>query len=431
MINTSDQFVSTHFESRRFGVLVKTFPKLSETFVLSELLGLERLGLEFRVFSLRSPTDGQTHAANAALRAPVSYLPTGLERQLKILFDHVLLLRRSPRRYLSAIGFAARCAGIGAAGDFWQAGWLAARVLELGITHLHVHFVNRPAAVAELATRLSGISYSLSAHAKDIYLTERSVLQRRLAGARFAVTCSEYNRRHLAALNSTNTPLLRLYHGVDLHLFRPRSKLPRNSPPLLLSVGRLREKKGFRTLIEACAVLSRSGVPYRCQIVGYGPEQANLQALIGQLGLQSSVCLIGPMVHQQLIDLYRQATLFVLPCQIAADGDRDGIPNVLLEAMAMQLPVIATPISGIPELIDDHTNGLLIAPRQPVELATAIQTVLTQPALAARWGQAGRQAVQARFDNRINLRRLYQLLVSARDGLVAPGGLTVEGLSHD
>ena len=354
------------------GVLVKTFPKLSETFILGELLSLERLGLELQVFALQRPTDRVLQTAGDALRAPVAYLPAAAsDRTLATALAHLRLFARRPRRYLRALFFARRRPEPGAGLDFWQAGWLAARLRRAGVRHLYVHFINRPAGVAELVQRLSGISYSLSAHAKDIYLSPTLVLRRKLAGALFTVTCTEYNRRHLATVGAS-APLLRLYHGVDLDRFRPAAghRAP-GGPPLILSVGRLREKKGFRTLIEACSVLTRAGVAYRCYIVGYGPDRAALQRLIQKLGVQDTVVLAGTMAHQQLLERYRQASLFALPCQLASDGDRDGIPNVLLEAMAMQLPVIATPISGIPELIEHRHNGLLVAPQQAEQLAAA------------------------------------------------------------
>ena len=397
------------------GVLVKTFPKLSETFILGELLGLERQGLKLHVFSLQQPTDQVLQTATTELRAPLSYIPRLQYSQLLTFLDaHLRLFGRHPLRYLQTIGFVLRRPEPGAWLDFWQAAWLARRLLQAGIVHLYVHFISRPAGVAELVQCLSGISYSLSAHAKDIYLSAPEVLQRKLASARFAVTCTEYNRRHLVGLNPGTTPVVRLYHGINLTHFSPDTATIPATPPLILSVGRLREKKGFATLIRACAELQRTGFEFRCQIVGYGPDRDKLRQLIEALGLAGSFELAGALAHKQLIERYRRAALFVLPCQVGSDGDRDGIPNVLLEAMAMQLPVISTWISGIPEAIEHQHNGLLVTPQQPAELAAAMRTVLTDPQRAARLGQAARATVAERFTNEVNLQRLLQLLVSAR-----------------
>ena len=404
------------------GVLVKTFPKLSETFILGELLGLERRGLTLLVFSLQRPSDQLLQTAITELRAPVSYIPGfQLNLMLPFLASHLRLLGRHPLRYLRTLGFVLQRPEPGAWLDFWQATWLARRLHQAGIAHLYGHFIDRPAGVAELVLCLSGISYSLSAHAKDIYLSAPEVLRRKLSGARFVVTCTEYNRRHLAGLNADSTPVIRLYHGIDLTHFKPGTRNAPITPPLILSVGRLREKKGFATLIRACAELHRTGLEFRCQIVGYGPDHAKLRRLIEDLGLVGTLELAGALAHTQLIERYRRAALFVLPCQVGSDGDRDGIPNVLLEAMALELPVISTSISGIPEAVEHGRNGLLVTPQQPAELAAAMRTLLTDPQRAAQLGRAARATVAQRFSNEINLQRLYQLLLSARAEALSDG----------
>jgi glycosyltransferase involved in cell wall biosynthesis len=401
--------------SDSIGFLVKTYPKLSETFILEEILGLERSGLALHIYSLQMPTDTIAHPATATVCAPLSYVTVWHWRGWRrFAATQLWCLLQRPLRYLKTGWFLLQREESGRWRDLLQAGCLTRQLRRDGIRHLHVHFINRPTAVAELVRQLSGISYSISAHAKDIYLSPPTLLQRKLRGARFAVTCTEYNRRHLAEIAPPQIPVIRLYHGVDLQRLRPDPRARKTQPPLLLSVGRLREKKGFSTLIDACAQLHRAGIELRCRIIGYGPEQASLRAQIERLGLQDIVELPGKLPHEAVIGQYSQATLFALPCRIDSDGDRDGIPNVLLEALAMQLPVVSTRISGIPEVIEAGISGLLIEPEDPAALAAAIRTILNDAALAMRLGKAGRLKVAQRFSNDNNLKQLRQLLSTAQ-----------------
>ena len=399
------------------GLLVKTYPKLSETFILEEILGLERQGLPLRVFSLYPPADAITHASQERVRAPVSYLPPPrAAAALSLAASHAALLLRAPARYLAALRFCLRLREANRLRAFAQAGWLARRLTRLGIAHLHVHFASEPADVAELASLLSGISYSVSAHAKDVYLSRRASLRRKLRRARFVVTCTEYNRARLARIAGSGTAVLRMYHGVDLARFQRAAAPPDAAPPLLLGVGRLREKKGFAVLVEACRLLRDAGVQLRCEIVGYGEERGRLESLIARHALTGSVRLAGKMTHEELVRLYARATVFALPCRIAADGDRDGIPNVLLEALAMELAVVTTPVSGIPEVIEDGVNGLLVEPGDAPALAQAIRRLLDDAVLRETLGVAGRRTVAERFSNDVNLHTVSELLLAASHG---------------
>ena len=400
----------------RIGFVLKTYPKLSETFILGEILGLEKLGLPLHILSLQRPTDAISHAAIASVQAAVSYvLAPSLGCALRLAYEQLCLAASSPRRYAQALLFAFSRAEEGGFAQLLQAGTLALAARRAGIEHLHAHFASEPAAVAELAHKLTGMSYSISAHAKDIYLSPPEVLAPKLAGASFTVTCTEYNRRHLASLAGAGTRVLRMYHGVDIDRFRPANVRPHSQPPLILSVGRLREKKGFATLIEACSCLVDQGVRFQCQIVGYGPDAAKLQAMIDERGLAPLVTLARKLTHEQLIERYQAASVFALPCQIAADGDRDGIPNVLLEAMATQLPIVSTPVSGIPEVVEHGISGLLVPPEEPSALAASIATLIADPDLRARLGRAGRALVAQRFSSDANLELLRDLLKSATE----------------
>ncbi len=422
----------TRFDDQHpLGVLVKIYPKLSETFILEEILGLERLGLPLRLYALAPATDAITHPAVARVLAPLVVLPASVRRHAREFAErHARLLRAAPLRYAATLAFAL---GRGQRGlhDFMRAGWLAVQLRDDGVEHLHSHFISAPADIAELVSRLSALPFSVSAHAKDIYLSDPADLQRKLLAARFTVTCTEFNRQVLAAI-APGAPVHRMYHGVDHALFHPTLRAPAPDLALIVSVGRLRAKKGLDTLIDACALLRRRGQAFACEIVGYGEEQARLQAQIERLGLTDQVRLVGKLAREQVIARYARAAVYVQPSRIAADGDRDGIPNVLLEAMAMGLPVVATRVSGIPELVGDGFNGLLVQADAPAALADAITRLLSQPALCADLGCRARATVTELFDNDRNLRLLCTLLQrqpereSARNDIGAPTPLGAE-----
>jgi glycosyltransferase involved in cell wall biosynthesis len=391
------------------GLLVKIFPKLSETFVLEEVLGLERLGVSLRLYTLASPTDAMAHPAVAEVRSTITCVPPSLRADWRgFAMRHARWLAMRPVHYLRALRLAG---GRGRAGlsDFARAGWLAGQLREDGVQHLHTHFISTPADVAELVSCLAGLPFSISAHAKDIYLSDPDDLRRKMSAARFTVTCTDFNCQTLRAI-APGANVQRMYHGIDHTVFHPKRRIAPSDVPLILSVGRLREKKGLDTLIEACHLLRLRGQPFRCEIVGYGEEQERLQALIANHGLQAQVQLTGKLTREHVIDRYARASVYVQPSRVAADGDRDGIPNVLLEAMAMSVPVVATNVSGIPEIVCHGRNGLLIEPDDPTALADAVSQLIDDPALGAALGQAARQAVTKTFDNDHNLRLVIQLL---------------------
>jgi glycosyltransferase involved in cell wall biosynthesis len=401
------------------GLLVKIWPKLSETFILEEVLTLQRHGVALRLYALAEPTDALTHSAVARVRAPLTYVPQSLRGHwAEFAARHLRVAGAAPLAYLRALVFAVR-RGRRALQDFLQAGWLAAQSRDDGIGHLHTHFISTPADVAELVSRLTTLPFSISAHAKDIYLSDPADLRRKLEAARFTVTCTEFNRRTLASI-APRARVHRMYHGVDQTQFHPRQRAGISAPAVILSVGRLREKKGLDTLIDACRVLRARGQAFRCEIVGYGEEHDRLQARIARHGLTDEVCLVGKLPREQVIECYARAAVYVQPSRIAADGDRDGIPNVLLEAMAMGLPVVASSVSGIPELVRDGRNGLLVEPDDPVALADAITRLLHQPRLCAELTCHARETVAESFDNDRNLRLLRRLLHEHRVSSAEP-----------
>lgn len=402
----------------RIAYILKMYPRFSETFILNEVLELERQGVQVHIFSLKKPDDGRFHADLSRVRAPVTYVPESALLDPRAFYEaHRQLFTLTPSRYRGAlwqaIGRALAQRSLGSVKHFLQAGYIALRLQRAGITHVHAHFASAATSVAYNVSRLLGISYSFTAHAKDIYLNSvrADVLERKLSAARFAVTVSDYNRAYLARLRGGDR-VVRIYNGLDLQQFS-RNGATADDPPLVLAVGRLVEKKGFADLIHACDLLQRTGCRLRCRIVGKGPLERQLRALIDDLQLENVVELAGPLPRDALLNLYPRAAVFVAPCVVGSDGNRDGLPTVLIEAMALGVPVVSTAVTGIPELVEDGRTGLLAPQHDPAALATAIRQVLENPARAQTLAQAARAGVEREFDLHANVAQLRKLFEEA------------------
>lgn len=422
------------------GYVLKSYPRMSETFIANEIYLLEKLGLRLRLFSMLDLTDPQRHAVVDATKAPVQYLPqvsslseTSFPIWLwnnapKFFSSHWRLLKSRPGDYLSTLLLALRFAWRYRTGAWWQpeksffkeflqAGFIAGQVLAIGsIRHLHAHFCHSATTVAMMASRMCGVPFSFTAHAKDIYvqaLNPGDLLPTKLRQAQFAVTCTEANHRHLRNLGVSGTPIYTIYHGLNTRQFTPHDSQESEPPlPLLLTVGRVVEKKGFHTLIQACRLLKDSGVKFQCLFIsGAGVREQEISSLIRELDLTDVVTMQPAVTQEELQKIYHQATLFVLPCQIAANGDRDGIPNVLVEAMATGLPVISTNISGIPELIEHGVSGLLVPEKNAEALAAAIAQLIASAELRQSLGHAAREKVCRLFDAEQTIHLLHHLFL--------------------
>ncbi len=395
----------------RVAYLVKTFPRLSETFILNEILGVEGLGLELEIFSLRRlpPESEPVHPDVAKIKGPVRYIPSFIRPLWPpglalLLFSQLALLFAAPVRYLAAVRFHFSSGNDPRLKDFLQAGYLARALRRGKFTHLHAHFANLPTTVAEIVKHLTGIGYSFTAHAKDVYLTPPSELARKIKKAECVLTCT--------------IPIRLAYHGIDVNRFRVlrSGDPPQNGEvPLILSVARLCEKKGLEFLIEACRILVDRGVAFHCRIVGYGPLEDKLQKMIVSLALQDRVSLLGKMTQDQLATLYPQADLFVLPCLVLENGDRDGIPNVLFEAMVCGVPIISTQVAGVCELIEHQKNGLLVEQRNATALADAMQLLIGSLELRNNLARNGRQTVLEGFTRESSARNVYNIFSSVLD----------------
>lgn len=403
-------------DARRLGrvaVVVKGYPRLSETFIAQEIAALERRGLEILIVSLRLPTDARTHPVHAEIRAPVLYLPEYLYREPLRVLRAWWRVRRWPA-YRSVRGLwlrdLARDPTPSRVRRFGQALVLASELAD-DVARLHVHFLHTPASVTRYAAMLRALPWTGSAHAKDIWTTPDWEKREKLHACEWLVTCTEANFRHLAALAPPGRVAL-VYHGLDLARFSPpparrdaRDGSVAGAPVTVLSVGRLVEKKGVDVLLRALAQLPRT-LHWRLVHVGGGPLRRALEVQARALGIADRVSWRGALPQDRLLEEYRSADVFALASRVARDGDRDGLPNVLMEAQSQDLPCITTGISGIPELIENGITGLLVPPDSPEALAEALRSLIADPERRRALGLAGRARVTARFELDRNVAQL-------------------------
>lgn len=401
------------------GFVLKGYPRLSETFILNEIYLLEQLGLKLHIFAMRDPNESKVHERVGQIRAGVTYIPDDFRRGFwAVLGANIRQWRRQPERYREALRFALadslRRRDSATLKRFTQGAYLVERGLPgSGVGYFHVHFAHDPATMTYFASRLSGIPFSISAHAKDIYLQDRALLRRKLAAAAFTVTCTGFNRRYLQDLAGEGAAVLRSYHGIDLNFYAlpERKELP--AVPEILSIGRLVPKKGFPALVEALGLLRERGYDFRCRIIGSGPLKEALRQQIDARSLAGQVELLAEMSQAELRRCYQRAGIFALACEVQEDGDRDGIPNVIVEAMAMGLAVVSTRISGIPECVAHGRSGLLVEERDTEAFANALAELLDDPEKMRACGRAGREIVEADFDAHRNIARIAALLQAA------------------
>jgi glycosyltransferase involved in cell wall biosynthesis len=399
----------------RVAFVLKGYPRLSETFIAQEIAALERRGLDILIVSLRRPTDGRTHAVHEEIRAALLYLPEYLINEPRRVLRAWWRVRRWPqyRSVLAAwLRDLARDPTANRVRRFGQALVLAAE-LPSDVARLHAHFLHTPASVTRYAAILRGLPWSGSAHAKDIWTIPEWEKREKLADCSWLVTCTESNREHLAQLTRPGRVGL-VYHGFDLSRFPAPPSARRNrtgadpaDPVTILSVARLVEKKGIDILLEALARLP-SRMHWRLVHVGGGPLRGVLEKRARSLGIAQHISWRGPMNQDELLAEYRAADLFALASRVARNGDRDGLPNVLVEAQSQALACIATRVSAIPELIRHGSTGLLVAPESPQELAQALASLIAGPERRRALGEAGRARVTAAFELESNLERLAE-----------------------
>ena len=394
-------------------IVLKGYPRLSETFIAHEIRELERRGLDIRLYAMRLPTDPAVHPVHREIAATVTYLPEYLHNQ--------------PLRVLRAWRMARRLPGYRVARSDWlrdlrrdptrnrlrrfgQA-MVLANDLPTEVGWLHAHFLHTPASVTRYAAKMRNLPWSVSAHAKDVWTTPDWEKREKLADCRWLVTCTKVNADHLAALAPEPGRVSLLYHGISFTRFPPaerrsgRDGRDPDDPVIVLSVGRAVAKKGHAVLLEALAELPPE-LAWRFVHIGGGALLDELKRRAQSLAVADRIAWLGARSQQDVVQAYRTADLFVLACRIAADGDRDGLPNVLMEAQSQGLACISTTVSAIPELIDNGETGLLVPPDDPAALARAIERLIRSPDLRVLFGAAGLRRVRSRFSFERGIDRL-------------------------
>ena len=408
-MNANDIRTGARGAAGTIAVVLKGYPRLSETFIAQELRALELRGFSLALYSLRHPTDRIAHPVHAEIEAPVGYLPEYLHDEPARVWKAWRHARRLPGYRAARAAWwrdLLRDPSRNRARRFGQALVLAAE-MPADIAHLHAHFLHTPASVTRYAALLRGLAWSCSAHAKDIWTTPEWEKREKLASCEWLVTCTAANHAHLSALAPPGKVEL-IYHGLDFSRFPPREGKPSNSgnnPVVILSVGRLVEKKGVDVLLEALARLP-AGLEWTLLQVGGGPLGDKLRGQARALGIDSRIEWRGAMTQDALLEEYRRADLFVLPSRVADNGDRDGIPNVLAEAQSQALACVATRVSAIPELVRDGASGVLVEENDPAALAAALEALIRDPQRRRRLGQEGQRSVLGGFRMEAGVERL-------------------------
>ncbi|RME99650.1 MAG: colanic acid biosynthesis glycosyltransferase WcaL [Chloroflexi bacterium] len=390
------------------------FPHLPETFILREMNALEELGWQVALYPLVRQEQAVIHAEAQPWLPRVNHIPFMSSAVVGV---NARTLRQSPGAYgrlwqqvvrenASSAKFLVRAAAL-----FPKAVAAAEQMVQEGVEHIHAHYATHPALVAWLIHKLTGISYSVTVHAHDIFVRQE-MLATKLRDAAFVAAISEYNR---AFLSRTVGPWVRakthvVHCGIVPELYAP---VQHNANPKkqleIITIGSLQPYKGQSHLIEACALLRDLGIPFRCRIIGGGEERSRLEQTIREMELGQQVELLGPQPQDEVARMLPQADCYVQPSVVTPSGKMEGIPVALMEALACQLPVVATAISGIPELVRPGETGYLVPPADAAALAGALSNVYAHPADAHRLAVAGRQRVLREFSLRPNVEQLAQL----------------------
>ncbi len=395
--------------------ILKGYPRLSESFIAQEILALEKRGLDIRIVSLRRATDVECHPVHREIRAPVLYLPEFPMSEPGRVFAAWNAMQKLPG-YRSALKFwvndLRRQPNRARLKSFFQA-LVLAHELPADVGRLHAHFLHTPASVARYAAKIRGLAWSCSAHAVDIWTTPEWDKREKLRDMDWLATCTRAGFDHLAGLTAYPERIELAYHGLDFKRFEkpvtsaapPRDGSDPGAPVRILAVGRAVEKKGFDVLLRALSLLPRN-LHWRFRHIGAGPLLGELKAQAGALGLSEMIAWAGPMAQDAVLGHYRTSDLFVIPCRIARNGDRDGLPNVLMEAQSQGLACVSTTVSGVPELIEDGVNGILTPPGDAPALAAALERAIGDGKLRRRLGEEGSRRVRERFGHETGIDKL-------------------------
>ncbi len=399
------------------GMILKGYPRISETFISGEILELEKRGIPIEIYSLRRPREDFAHDFIKEIKASVLYIPEYVySGGIELFSANGKLFLKRPLRFLNvALKACIRSIErqtLATLRHFLQAGFISwKRLVDRPIVHIHAHFCHTPTSVALFASDLMKIPFSFTAHAKDIYTSEPSQLKRKIKRAKFVVTCTKYNKQYLRRVApSVPTPIHVVYHGIDLTTFTYAPPEPPTPPYRILSIGRFVEKKGYDILLRALKFLKNRNIDFQFVHAGDGEEKEKILKIAHQLKLENCTKFMGTLTQEEIISLYRKSHCFALACKIAKNGDRDGLPNVILEAMATGIPVISTNVSAIPEAIEHGETGLLVPPENPELFAKAIENTLVNYEASRNRVEKARKKVESLFDRKICIEKLHTLM---------------------
>jgi colanic acid/amylovoran biosynthesis glycosyltransferase len=394
--------------------VTQSFPTLTQTFIYRETLALEGKGFDIMTLAIWKPDENMLSEESRHLVDRSSYVfPVSWSRFFRA---HLYFFLTRPVKYIGTLLFVLTRRGespmcrLRTLFHFCEAVYLVPEVEKRSVRHVHAHFTINAASIALIFSRLLGISFSFTAH--NIFFTDRILLEEKVQEARFIVAISEFTKRFLTTVvpGANFGEKIHIVHcGLSPDDFTPPNPKPANDVPLLLSVAQLVERKGAPVLVEACRILAERGVAFRCVIVGDGPQRALVEQLVERYALQGVIELKGAVLQEHLKDYLNRADVFVLACVTTSNGDMDGIPVSLMEAMAMEIPTVSTYVSGIPELIEDGQSGLLVGEKDGVALADALQRLLEDEALRIKLGKNGRQKIIHEFDIHKNAAQLVTL----------------------
>jgi colanic acid/amylovoran biosynthesis glycosyltransferase len=404
--------------------IVSRFPKLTETFILYEIVAMEQeLGIKVEIYPLLRQRERVVNPQARALIKRAHFEPL---LSWRILRTNVHYLLKRPRAYFKTLSTVVRATFgsanffLGAAAFFPKSVCFARDMEQRGINHVHAQFANHPALAGYIVTQLTGIPYSFTARGSDIHL-ERRMLKEKVEAAAFAITVSDYNRNLIITEcgKQVGGKIHVVYGGVDTERVSPAPRAG-SKKFTMLSIGRFEEVKGHTYLIEACRILRDRGIECRCHFIGEGPLFSNVREQIDRAKLGDHILISSFCTHDEVIDRMRNSDLVVLATAPTAGGECEGIPNVLKEAMACGLPVVASDAGGIPELVENRVSGILVPPRDPIALADAIQELAADPSMRGRMGEAGRQKILRDFNltasnrRRAGLYRTHSALLHSR-----------------
>ncbi len=403
---------------KKITLVLKGYPRLSETFIAQEILELEKRGMDITLVSLRHPTDKATHPVHQQIKANVIYLPEYLYQETIRVFKAWLAVHKKPGYKIAFNKWwkdFKRDLSFNRIRRFGQALVLANEMPDK-TDLLYAHFLHTPASVTRYASIISAIPWSCSAHAKDIWTSPKWELSEKLQELEWLATCTQSNHQYLSSLANKPEKVNLVYHGLDLKRFAPPDELSYNSsdgssaeqPVKLISVGRAVPKKGYDVLLKALSELPAT-CHWQLDHIGDGPLLQKLQDQAEQAGISQHINWLGALPQKRVLELYRQSDIFVLASKIVADGDRDGLPNVLMEAQSQGVCCIATNISGIPELLENDTNGIMVEAENIQQLSTQLQRLITQPELRKKLGQAGLKKMQSQFNVSLGIDQLITL----------------------